>query len=66
MGGIREWLMDLTGLRKDIDGNDLGNILDEQAEKIYTKELAIASCVNLIANAIATCEIKTSENNNYI
>ena len=66
MGGIREWLMDLTGLRKDIDGNDLGNILDEQAEKIYTKELAIASCVNLIANAIAKCEIKTYENNKEV
>ena len=62
MGNIREWLMDLIGLRKDIDGNDLGNILDEQIEKIYTKELAIASCVNLIANAIAECEIKTYEN----
>lgn len=61
MAGFKEWIMDLFGERTDIDGNYLGSIFDDKVENIYSKELAIATCVNLIANAIAGCEIKTFE-----
>lgn len=47
------------GLRTDVSSNDISNLLDSQIEQIYSKELAIASCINLIANAIASCEIQT-------
>lgn len=61
MAGFKEFFMDLMGRRTDANGNDLGLIFDDKVENIYSKELAIATCVNLIANAIAGCEIKTFE-----
>lgn len=42
------------------------SVINEKIESIYYKELAIQTAINIIANAISKCEIKTYENNKEV
>ena len=63
---IKTWFMDFLGNIKNQKGEIEGNIVGEKIQEIYYKELAIQTAINLIANAIAKCEIKVYENNHEV
>ena len=62
---IKTWLINfLEGTNKN--KNTIESIFANQESTIYYKELAIQTAINLIANGIAKCEIKTFENGEEI
>ena len=63
MASFKSFIADLFGNIKDEEGNVLGTVLGKESVDIYYKELAIALCVNLIANSLSECTIRTYQNN---
>lgn len=62
MASFKSFIADLFGNIKDEEGNVLGTVLGKESVDIYYKELAIALCVNLIANSLSECTIRTYQN----
>lgn len=62
MASFKRFIADLFGNVKDEDGNLLGTVLGRESADIYYKELAVTLCVNLIANSLSECTIRTYEN----
>lgn len=56
---LRDWFLGL--FNKDISTIGLDAYVGELAAEVFYKELAIQSCVNLIANAVSRSEFKTYE-----
>ena len=63
---IKTWFMDFLGNIKNEKGDIVDSIIEEKAQEIYYKELAIQTAITLIANAIAKCEIKVYEKNHEV
>lgn len=63
---VKTWFMDFLGNVRNKEGSIVENIIEEQIQEIYYKELAIQTAITLIANAIAKCEIKVYENNKEV
>lgn len=63
MASFKSFIADLFGNVRDEEGNLLGTVLGKETVDIYYKELAIALCVNLIANSLSECTIRTYQNN---
>ena len=59
---FKEFLVDLLGNVKDADGNLLGTVIGKEVTEVYYKELAVSTCINLIANSISQCTCRTYEN----
>ena len=62
---IKTWIADFLGLKTE-EGKIVDDMIEEQLQEIYYKELAIQTAISLIANAIAKCEIKVYENNQEV
>lgn len=62
MASIKEFFIDLLGGVKDKDGNILGTVVGREMTEVYYKDLAVALCINLIANSLSECTIRTYEN----
>lgn len=62
MASFKDFIVDLFGNAKDSEGNLLNTVLGKESADIYYKELAIALCVNLIANSLSECTIRTYKN----
>ena len=60
---FKTWFMDFLGNVKKEKGDVVENVIEEQIQEIYYKELAIQTAISLIANAISKCEIKVYEEN---
>jgi len=56
---LKEWFADL--FNKDISGVGLDVFVSGLAKEIYVKNLAIQSCINLIANVLSKAEFQTFE-----
>ena len=63
---FKTWFMDFLGNVKNEKGNVVENVIEEQIQEIYYKELAIQTAISLIANAISKCEIKVYEENKEV
>jgi len=55
------WEMFLSWFNKDTNTLSLDAIVGDLATEIYYKELAIQSCINLIANTVARSQFRTYE-----
>lgn len=61
--GLIKWLASkLGGQPVPVSGGDLCAMIDEYAADAAIRETAFAAAVNVVANAIGKCEIKTYEN----
>lgn len=65
MSGFKEFVVNfLGGQMVDKDGNPIDTVINKQeVARLAYKELAISTCINLIANAISQCTCRTYENN---
>lgn len=63
---FKTWFIDFLGNVKNEKGNVVENVIEEQIQEIYYKELAIQTAISLIANAISKCEIKVYEENKEV
>lgn len=63
---FKTWFMDFLGNVKNEKGDVVENVIEEQIQEIYYKELAIQTAISLIANAISKCEIKVYEENKEV
>lgn len=63
---FKTWFIDFIGNVKNEKGNVVENVIEEQIQEIYYKELAIQTAISLIANAISKCEIKVYEENKEV
>lgn len=63
---FKTWFMDFLGNVKKEKGDVVENVIEEQIQEIYYKELAIQTAISLIANAISKCEIKVYEENKEV
>ena len=59
---FKEFIVDLFGDIRDSEGNLLSTVVGKEIAEVYYKELALATCTNLIANAISQCTCRTYEN----
>lgn len=63
---FKTWFIDFLGNVKNKKGDVVENVIEEQLQEIYYKELAIQTAISLIANAISKCEIKVYEENREV
>lgn len=63
---IKTWFIDFLGNTKTKEGIIEEYMTEEKLQEVYYKELAIQTAINLIANAIAKCEIKIFKENKEV
>ena len=63
---FKDFIMDLFGNVKDENGNPLGTVIGKEAVECYYKDLAVGLCINLIANSLSECTIRTYENDKEV
>ncbi|MBS7131388.1 MAG: phage portal protein [Clostridium sp.] len=62
---IKTWLMDFLGANIN-KGKIVDDVIENELQEIYYKELAIQTAITLISNAISKCEIKVYEKNKEV
>ena len=60
---FKDFITDMLGSKNT---NLLGTTIGKEAIECYYKDLAISMCINLIANSLSECTIRTYENYNEV